>query len=96
MPVSIVDAWRRFRKPDEMNKRGYREGGLVLEGTWHHLFLKFPPQLALDLMNTRGEDKQYREQAYRETKDPPYERIRLFKQYKKEGLPNEKQTEPLV
>lgn len=93
MPASIVDAWRRFRKPDEMNKRGYREA-LVLEGAWHHLFLKFP-QLALDLMNTRGEDKQYRERAYRESKDP-YERIRLFKQYKKEGLPNENQTEPLV
>lgn len=91
MPTSIVEAWQRFGLPDVMNRKGYREGLIQELDQWHLLYLKFP-QLLLDLMNTRGEDKLLRERASRVTNDP-YERIEILNKLKQERADNEKESQ---
>jgi len=77
VPPALTDTWRKFGTPKVMDRKGYREGMVCEADQWHHLMLKFP-QIVLDLMNTRGEDKPLREAAYLASTDP-YERIALLK-----------------
>lgn len=78
MPQSIIRGWSQFKPPEQMDRLGYREAMVQELGDWHKLFLKFPP-LLLDLMNTKGKDKQLRERAF-ELADDPYERIRILRE----------------
>ncbi|MCH8500102.1 MAG: hypothetical protein LAT63_16635 [Marinobacter sp.] len=100
MPPSLVQSWRAFKKPEVMDRLGYREALVQELGDWHKLFLRFP-QLHLDLMNTKGSDKKLREQVYMAAKDP-YERIKLFRELKAKTSNKEradetkKPTEPLI
>jgi hypothetical protein len=82
MPSAAIFHWKDFKTPQEMNKKGYREGMFYEGGDWHRLQYRFP-QLLLDLMNTRAEDKALRDKAYLMSKDP-YERIRIFNALKRE------------
>lgn len=78
IPDGMTAEWASFPSTDVMDQKGYREAITCQLGEWHRLYLKFP-QLCLDLMNTRAEDKLARDEAYRQSSDP-YERIAIRKQ----------------
>lgn len=84
MPPALIAEWMNFATPEEISARAlrYRQGIVAENGQWHFLYLKFP-ELLLDLMNTRGEDKALRDVAYRQSQDA-FERIDILKKLKKE------------
>lgn len=92
VPISATAEWRAFESPDELidKKRNYREALVLESGQWHKLLLRFP-KLLLDLMNTRGEDKEIRYLAYARESDP-FKRIALLNKLKNER--DEKKNEP--
>ncbi len=91
MPPALIAEWMNFATPEEITakKLRYRQGIVAENGQWHFLYLKFP-ELLLDLMNTRGEDKELRNYAYAQSSDP-FERIALMKK-----LIKERQNEAII
>ena len=80
VPAPLIEKWKMFLSPEVMDGKGYREGIVCHREEWYELYLKFP-QLLLDLMNTRGADKELRMIVCNREKDP-YKRIELFKRLK--------------
>ena len=80
IPQSIVTKWQNFQSPEVMDKKGYRNGIVCQQGDWYNLHLQFP-QLLLDLMNTKAQDKGLREIVYSRESDP-FKRIQLFNELK--------------
>lgn len=89
IPYSAVSRWVDFVSPSRSQNKNiaYREGLVCEAGEWNTLILKFP-ELLLEFMNTRGQDKQLRRQAFAKTKDP-IERINILRQLIKERDKNE-------
>jgi len=78
IPPSLVEEWKQFVKPEDPEGRKYRQALVRERGRWYSLHLEFP-KLLLDLMDTSGDRKALREEAYRRARDP-YERIEIYNQ----------------
>lgn len=91
LPPTAIEDWKDFPIP-KRDKKGirldYRLGYVKENGRWDQLYLKFP-QLLLDIMNTRSDDKPLREKAIRKATDP-YEYIHELNRLITERDNNEK------